>query len=681
MKKTATSRFGIDIGGTFTDFIFHDEESGNLIVQKVPSTTHDFKLGCLDAIRAGLSDEQIQASEYFLHGSTVGLNALLERKGARVGLITTKGFRDSLEIRRGNNPECANLWWKPEPSLVPRHLRTEIVERLNADGTVRSAIDESSVKDALLTLTKYEVDTIAVVLVNSFINPANEIAVEKILRDTGYKGEIALSHRISREAGEYERTSTTVVDSYVRGKMRSYLSGLASDLDELGFGGTTYIARSGGGSLTFDEALLRPIESINSGPAGGAAGAAKLSALLGLGTVVTADVGGTSFDTTIIVDGAPRLLHEAHIGGYPVQTAWIDVRSIGAGGGSIAHIGAGGGLKVGPVSAGAMPGPASYSRGGTQPTVTDAALHLGMLGDGQFQSGLTLDREKAKVAIDSIGQQLNLSTDRAASGIISIITAAMSNAIREITMEQGEDPRKTTLIAFGGGGPMLATKIADELSIERVIVPNHAGNFSAWGLLGSDIARSAARTVLTPLSEGAIEQASTLLAELREEIQGRSADRRRPDGEETILEIRYAGQSHSVPIRVLEENGRLMETLEELVGRFETQYRRLYGVLVDQPLQLVAVRITQMISLSKPADPLIGKDRAGAAERGKISAYSFNLDRHVEFTVLDRREISVGMKISGPAIVEEFTTTTYVDADYQFEVHPTGHLIITRKEA
>jgi N-methylhydantoinase A len=676
-----SSRFGIDIGGTFTDFIHYDEDTTTLTVRKVPTTPSDPREGCMNATRAGLSAEQLGKCDYFLHGTTVGLNALLERRGSRLALITTAGFRDVLELRRGDNVEALNLFWKPQSPLVPRSLRLEVKERMRSDGTVDAPLQEKSVREAWAALRNLELDCIAVVLLNAYANPEHELAIERILRDGGFQGEIALSHRISRECGEYERTSTTVVDAFVRKRMRTYLSSLESELTDNGFSGRAFVTRSGGGALTFGEAMDRPFETINSGPAGGAAGAARLAQELGLGTIVTADVGGTSFDTTIVTDGVPKLMFEGGIMGFPLQTSWIDVRSIGAGGGSIAYQDPSGRLRVGPRSAGAVPGPASYSLGGMEPTTTDAALVLGMLGTGQFLSGLHLDRELAVKALEPLAGRLALDVHQTARGVIEITAAAMSAAIREITLEQGEDPRTMTLLAFGGGGPLMACLLADELGISKIVVPNHAGNFSAWGLLGASMVRSSARSIVRPLNDAALEELHGIMRAEFDAI-GRRSETEGVDQllREAVIDIRFSGQRHSVPVVVAFDGARITETVEEIETKFRTQYRRHYGILLDERMEIVAVRATFTTPLAPFQDPSIDV-RADLAQCETIDAYSFSEKEILPFSIVERGDLGPGTVYHGPMIINEMTTTTYVDVNYRVEIQSAGHMILVREEA
>ncbi len=385
------TRIGVDIGGTFTDLVFYDEETGETHDGKVPTVPHAPEEGVAEAVRRHVPADVIRRARFFLHGTTVGLNALLERRGAKVGLLTTAGFRDVLEIRRGDRAEMYNLFWRQPAPLVPRHRRLGVTERMRADGVVHRALDPDSVREALAALRTEQVDAIAVCLLNAYANPAHELAVEALLREAGFAGGISLSHRVSGEFREYERTSTTVIDAFVRARMSNYLQRLDVTLRDLGFTGACLITRSGSGSMTFAEAEQRPFETIMSGPVGGAQGASELATTLGIKSLITADVGGTSFDTALVLDGRPQILYEGVIDGMPVQTPWVDVRSIGSGGGSIAHVDVGGLMRVGPRSAGAVPGPAAYGKGGQEPAMTDAAAYLGMLGPGRLASGITLD--------------------------------------------------------------------------------------------------------------------------------------------------------------------------------------------------------------------------------------------------------------------------------------------------
>jgi N-methylhydantoinase A len=466
--EPSSYRLGVDVGGTFTDLIVRDDATGAVLVGKELSSADAPDDAVLRAIEATLGDGGLARAAVFVHGTTVGLNALLERRGATVGLLATSGFRDVLEVRRGDRDDPYDLFWRPPAPLVPRRLRLPVTERVLADGTVRVALVADDVAAALDAFRAEGVDAIAVAFMNAYANPAHELEAERLLRAAGFDGPISLSHRISGEYREYERTCTTVIDAFVRRRMGGYLERLQHRLGSAGFAGSSFMTRSGGGAMTFEEAAERPFETIMSGPVAGVAATVGLARDLGLdGDLIAADVGGTSFDTCVIADGRAPLLYQGEIVGLPLQAPWVDVRSIGAGGGSIAMVDAGGLLRVGPRSAGASPGPACYGRGGTEPTVTDAALALGMLPDGAIAGDVTLRRELAEAALEPLAERAGLgSVEAAARGILQIAAAHMADAIRGITVEQGRDPRTAALVPFGGAGGIFGTLVAAELGVD-----------------------------------------------------------------------------------------------------------------------------------------------------------------------------------------------------------------------
>jgi N-methylhydantoinase A len=659
------TRIGVDVGGTFTDLIFYDDVSGEVLLAKVPTTPAEPECGVVAAVGA-VPAEQVRRSAFFLHGTTVGLNAVLERRGAVVGLLATRGFRDALEIRRGDRPDPYDLFPPPARPLVPRRLRLPVTERIRADGVVHQPLDEDDVLRALATFRKDGVDSIAISFINAYANPRHELDAERVLRDAGFTGDISLSHRVSGEYREYERTSTTVIDAYVRPQMAVYLSRLEERLRTTEFDGSLLVTRSGGGAMTFTEAEGRPFETILSGPVAGAEGAAELARMLELGDVVSADVGGTSFDTCLIVNGRPEMTYEGRVDGMPVQTPWIDVRSIGAGGGSVAFVDVGGLLRVGPRSARAEPGPAAYGRGGTEPTVTDAALVLGMLGEGELASGISLDPKLALAALGPLGERLGLEVEDVARGILTIANAGMADTIREITAEQGEDPRRATLMAFGGAGPVFATLLARELGIGRIVIPPYAGNFSAWGLLGADLTQSSARTQILPLSEDGLTEARVTFSGLFEQLVER-------DGSslEARLDVRYVGQEHTLTIAVEPE-----APAADTRRLFTREYERTFGHVMDEAAEIVSLRATVRTPLPRRTDGRPPAMRDGRPPRS-IASFSFTRAEQLPFALVDRHGLSVGERLDGPAIVVEETATTYLDAGYTAEIHPSGCLVIT----
>jgi N-methylhydantoinase A len=656
------TRLGVDVGGTFTDLVFYDEESAELRVAKVPTTPSDPEDGVLSAVEAEVSPDRLAQAEYFLHGTTVGLNSLLTRTGARVGLLATRGFRDVIEMARGNRADPYDLFCNVVEPLVPRRQRLPVTERVLATGAVHTPFEEEDVKTAVEVFKAESVDSVAVAFMNAYANPAHELAARDALRKYGFEGEISLSHEVSGEYREYERTSTTTIDAYVRPRMARYLAALDKRLRGAGFNGASIITRSGGGAMTFGEAEERPFETIMSGPVAGAEGAGELARLLGLDDVITADVGGTSFDTCLVVDGQPEVMYQGEIEGLAIQAPWVDVRSIGAGGGSIAHVDIGGLMQVGPRSAGAVPGPACYGRGGTEPTVTDAAFLLGMLGDGQLASGIVLDRQAAQSALEPLAAKLGFEVDAVARGIMTIATANMANAIREITIERGRDPRQAVLMPFGGAGPLFGTQLARELEIREIVLPSPAGNFSAWGLLGAALTQSASRTRITRLEDGALEAFNPLLGELFDELDKRATGREYV--RQILLDMRYVGQEHSLTISVPGDR-EITATVEEVRERFVADYERTFDHLLDEEIEIVSARAAVRTDLPRRATEhraaSSGNGAGGSA--GSVDAWSFTQEATLSFALVDRDAIGPE-GLAGPAIVLEETATTYLDADF-----------------
>ena len=675
------SRIGVDIGGTFTDFIVYDESGNKVIIDKIPTTPQSPEKAVIEVIKRNLSQKELEKIDFFLHGTTVGLNSLLERKGSKVGLLCTKGFRDILEIRRGDRDEMYNLFWQPPPPLVPRFLRLEIEERLFANGNVHKKINTEQVKDACNKFIKEKVDSVAIAFINSYTNKDHEILASKILIESGFKGQISLSSMVSGEYREYERTTTTVIDAFVKTRMSNYLNSLKKNLNELGYKGTFLVTRSGSGSMTFDEAEDRPFETIMSGPVAGAEGAGELSRKLNNTNMVTADVGGTSFDTCLIINGRPQIQFEGKILGLPVQSPWVDVRSIGAGGGSIAYLDEGGLIRSGPQSAGAVPGPACYDKGGIQPTTTDAAFYLGMLGEGKLASGLQLNKSLAEQALNSVGSQIGMSAFDAAKGILKIGSANMADAIREITIEQGIDPRELKLLAFGGAGPLMSNLIANELDIKEIIVPPYSGNFSAWGLLGADLLQMNARTKILRLSDEAISECNDILKELFKELEQRQKIDFSTSSQikEIALDMRWMGQEHTITLKLEDEkDGNISMDTETLKNKFMEEYQKTFGSKLDTVIEIVSTRASLRVQLPRKSES--GKiDEVGIeVSNSQIECYSFTEDKKIQFDLVARSKID--SKVSGPLIIIESTAITYVDINYDVNKDSNGNLILVNRE-
>jgi N-methylhydantoinase A len=669
---------GVDVGGTFTDLVWCDDLTGEVVVGKQPTSPDAPERAVIVAVEAALSAERVRETSLFLHGTTVGLNALLERRGAKVGLIATRGFRDVLEVRRGDRDDPYDLFWRAPPPLVPRHLRATVEERILADGTVHRPLELAGVAEALATFDEEGVDALAISLLNAYANGAHELAIAAELRRLGFDGEISLSHRISGEYREYERTCTTVIDAFVRRRMGHYLERLQGALGSCGFAGESLITRSGGGAMTFEQAAERPFETVISGPVAGAVATAELARQLGLASAIAADVGGTSFDTCLISDGQVPVLYQGSVVGLPIQTPWVDVRSIGAGGGSIAHVGEGGLLHVGPRSAGAVPGPACYGRGGTEPTVTDAAVVLGML-PVDLAGGVEISRERAEASLAPLAIRLGFdSVVDVARGTLHIAAASMADAIRSITVEQGRDPREAALVAFGGAGPLFGTLMADELDVDTVVIPALAGNFSAYGLLGADLAQTASRTRLLRLDDAAVAEIDELSGELFAELEART-----PRGgllRDVHLDVRYVGQEHTLTIAAPNAEGRITTGAAGLVDIFEREYARTFGASMDEQKEVVTVRAIVRLPRELRQAPQVGVERPPARSTS-VEAWSFAQDGFTAFSLVARDGLRAGDTLSGPAIVTETTATTYLDAGFVAEVHPSGALVARRERA
>jgi N-methylhydantoinase A len=677
-------RLGVDVGGTFSDLVIYDEEAGRVAVAKGLSTSGNPDRGVLDIVSTAVSPDELSGAQFFLHGTTVGLNAVLERRGSMVAVLATAGFRDVLEIRRGDRLAAYDPTWRPKSPLVSRRLRLAITERVAADGAVLTPLDVSDVQAAAELLVELGVESVAISFINSYANPRHELLARDALLEAGFAGDISLSHEVSGEFREYERTSTTVIDAYVRPRVSHYLSRLEQGLTEAKFGGTGLITRCGGGALTFAEAELRPFETVTSGPVAGVVGAAELCRRLAVDMAITADVGGTSFDTCLIENGQPTLKHEGEIDDMPVQTPWVDVRSIGAGGGSIIHFD-GGLLRAGPQSAGANPGPACYGAGGKRPTVTDAAVALGILPAGRIAGGISLDVDAAQRALATVGEAVGLSELDTAIGAIRIVSSTMADAIRSVSLARGHDPRQAALIAFGGAGPLFATMLAQELDIDRVLVPRHPGNFSAWGLLNQDLTQSAAATAVQTLDARALGSAEDTVGDLFTSLRARSDARldTLPVADEASIDLRYTGQEYclNVPLEI-DQGHRITDDTDALRDRFTESYRRTFGHSLTDEVQIVTLRATRRRMLPEMAE-IASLNQAGSdgSSVEEVPGYSFAEARRRPVTIRRRDTVAAGEEMNGPLIITEPTATSYLDSGWSATAMDDGTLLVKRQGA
>ena len=674
-------RLAVDIGGTFVDAIVFNPETGDLRLEKDFTTPDDASRGVLSAIER--LDIGLEEVETFVHGTTLGLNTVLERKGAPTGIITNEGFEDVFEIGRYDRPreKMYMLTYDDPPVLVRKRYRLGVPCRLNAQGDELVPLDEDAVRAAAKQLVEAQGRTsIAVCYLHAYRNPAHEQRTKEIIEEIYPGVPVSVSSDIVREYREYERTSTTVVNAYVKPIFGTYISGLEENLAGAGFDGAFYVTRSGGGALQARESADVPVHTIFSGPAGGLIGTVALSELTGRPDLIAVDMGGTSTDACVVHGGTPSLRYEAALERLPLMIPTYDINTIGAGGGSIARA-EDGLLRVGPQSAGAAPGPVCYGRGGEAPTFTDAALTMGYLDPAQFLGGeMTLDAAAAEAAIAAqVAGPLGLEIVDACRGIFEVLLAKTVSAVREITVEAGLDPREFAMLAFGGAGPMFVPLVGRELGVKEVIVPQAPSVFSAWGMLMTDIVQEYGQTVLTLLDD--LDMAS--LADATRQLEGQ-AQAGLADGGfaadaqliERSAEMRYFGQEHSLEVSI---DG--VASLDDVRTRFDEAHTRRYGHQMDDPVQLVNIRVRGIGRESKPELPEIAKrNGAGLAPTGTRQAYCFAQNGGAEFAVYDRNDLRCGDVVAGPAVVEEATTTIVFFSDQTARVDEFGQLVISRED-
>jgi N-methylhydantoinase A len=659
-------RIGVDIGGTFTDFVIYHPENKQIQTFKLLSTPHN----PAEAMLAGLA--QIGGSKrQIIHGSTVATNALLEGKGAKTALVTTRGFRDVLQIGRQNRPSLYDWRVAPPEPLVPRHLRLEVDERVSHEGEVLSPLHEKQLPELLETLVDAGVESVAVCLLFSFLHPQHEETIEEFLKDAGFS--TSISSKVLPTFREYERTSTTVANAYVSPIMDRYLSRLETELAE----DNLQIMQSNGGSISPTEARNHAVRCILSGPAGGAVGGQAIAGQVDNRKLLTFDMGGTSTDVALI-DGEIKVTNEASTGGYPIGIPIIDIHTVGSGGGSIARVDKGGALRVGPESAGAVPGPACYGKADPRsaaPTVTDANLVLGRLSAEHFLGGkMELDGNAALQAINRLGEQLGLSAQQAALGVIQVANSHMERALRVISIERGYDPREFSLLSFGGAGGLHAVELARSLNIGTVLVPPQASTFSAFGMIMADVIKDYSKTVMLP-GETALEEIERLF----KPIQAQAASDLLSEGIqeadinlEASLDLRYQGQSFELTIPFT----------PQVMEEFHREHRSSYGYAnSDTPVEIVNLRLKAIGGVPSPEitpQPSGGSDPSDAliGTREVILAAG-----ETKTPLTDGERLKAGNRITGPALVIRPDTTILIDSRDLAEVDPYLNLVIRVGEA
>ena len=690
-------RIGIDVGGTFTDIVLIDDRKGKtrsgqgrrIHYTKVLTTPQNPALGVLNGIDKilRLTGASMADLDYMVHGhgTTIGTNALIERKGARAGLITTAGFRDVLEIARVERPDEGLydiLVDTPEP-LIPRYLRTEVEERVGAHGEVVKPLDEASVVRAVSYLKDQRVETIAVSLLFAFLNPSHEARVKEICRQVYPEALVSLSSEICPEFREFERTSTTVINAYLQPIVERYVRNLIALLAEKYGPVEVRIMQASGGAMSAETARDHAVNIVNSGPAGGAVAGAFIGQLVGDDHVMTVDMGGTSFDIGLIIGGVPRVSSEGQFEGYPVKIPAVDVHAIGAGGGSIAWIDRGGALNVGPQSAAADPGPACYGLGGDQPTVTDANLVLGRLNPEYFLGGeMKLYPEQARAAVDiCIARPLGLSTEEAAYGIARVVNANMVKGMAGSSIQKGFDPREFTLIAFGGAGPLHACELAKEIGMQKVVIPLYPGALSAFGLVTSDIrhdyVQTIAKSAASLLPEELVRAYTAMEAKARDQLRAEKiADE---DIEiEWTADVRYSGQAYELNVPVPHDGALTRKDIDALVTRFHALHQKTYAYSsADEPVDVINVRL---IGIGQVPDVKLARQKRGPtsprpALKGKRPVY-FDGKGFVPTPIYERDLLKPGNVVKGPCLIEEIISSTVVTPGATARVDPWGNVVI-----
>ena len=681
------TRLAADIGGTFTDVAGFREDTGELVYGKALSTPKKLVDGISQGVdKAGMTFGE---AEIFLHGSTIAINTMLERSGARTALLVTKGFRDIYEIGRINRPDAYNLFFRKHVPLVRRSLRFEVPERLTAEGEVDTELDEAEVHKICDELIRLDIEAVAIMLLHSYRNNAHEQRVRAIVEERLPKAFVSASHELSQEYREFERCSTVVANAYVGPRVSAYVAGIDEHIAKNGFDGSFLLVQSSGGLYESDQAKVQCIRMLESGPAAGVIGARALCHELNMPDAIAFDMGGTTAKAGVISKGEALTTGAALVGGYnealPVQIAMIDIFEVGTGGGSIARLDAGGSLSVGPQSSGAMPGPACYGLGGTEPTVTDANLVLGRLDPQRFLGGeMKLDVEAAERAIKTrIADPLGLTVIQAAEGILRIAATAMSYAVKGVSTERGLDAAAFPLIAYGGAGPLHASSVAREIGMNRMVVPQSPGHFCAFGMLFSDLRYDYVRTAPMRLADASFEDMlkifDGMIAEGMEALAGSGI----ASAEAAIAlaaDMRYVGQEHSVTIDLSKD---LFDAQDRVAikQRFDDVHQQRYGTCApNEPGEIVSLRVTVNGVMRKPALAQIAKGEALPPKGASLPArevFFSELGRAVSTPIYIREHLLAGNRIEGPALIEEHASTTVVLPGDRLEVDAFGNLVIS----
>jgi N-methylhydantoinase A len=683
-------RVATDIGGTFTDLVFFEydkknKEVTNVRVSKSSTTPGEFEKGILNTIKK--IDLDLNTIEFFAHGTTVVINAITERKGSKTALITTKGFRDVLEIARGTRPDLYNFNFKKEEPFVERYLRQEVTERINYLGEIVAPLDTSNVDELVEYFISEGVESIAICLLHAYKNPIHEKELSKYIKAKYTTVEVIASHEVSREWREYERTSSTVLSGYVKPIATKYLNNLTDNLKMLGYKNNLYIMQSNGGITTVEDVKANPITLIESGPASGMLGGVVLGKTIGKENLIVLDIGGTTAKCSLIENGVLKIVTTYTIektktqAGFPILTPVIDIVEIGNGGGSIAWLDDGGKMRVGPKSAAANPGPSSYGKGGTNFTTTDANVVLNRIHEDYFLGGeLKPDFSSIEIAVRPLCQELDMTIEEIARGVIRVANANMVNALKSVSVNKGYDPRDFSLVVIGGGGPMHGAYLAEELQMPEVIVPLNAGVFSAFGMLMSDLRRDYIRTDVMKLNTANFSILNQVFEEM--ELEAISAYERDLYPKEAVLfeyylDLRYDGQEHSVKLRL---DDLLNLQIEVIENKFHGLHKKRYAFsLSDTKIEIVNYHLVAEVIVNKP---IIAKVTAkgNSIEDATIATENVDFDESGihKCNFYNREKLDVGTAIQGPAIIAEQSTSTVVPPNHQFTIDEYANIIITK---
>ena len=668
-------RVSADIGGTFTDIVVDDTENNSIKTIKVLSTPENPANAVFNGLNSNLEIENI---DFIVHGTTVGLNAFLERKGSRVLLIMTKGVSDTYTIARGDRKELYNVRYTKPGTLVPRKDVFEVEERTMWDGSIKTKLNEDDLSNIAEIINKEDIKAVSICFLHSYVNPQHEIQsrnyLSKLIKEDVV---ISLSHEIAREWREYERASTAVMNSYIGPVTNNYLKSLQKQLEGSNYKKPLYIMQSNGGVIRAESALEQPVKTLLSGPVGGTIGGQALSKLIKRPNLICVDMGGTSFDMSLIINGKPSVTNETEQEFIPLLIPLVDIHTIGAGGGSVAWL-ENEALRVGPRSAGANPGPACYGKGGQEPTVTDANLYLGRLGkESKLGGWMDLDLNASESVLKSLSEKLNISSTELAEGILSIINAKMADAIRTITVKEGIDPREFSLVAFGGAGSMHAVWLAEELEINEIIVPNDPGTFSAWGMLQTDIRRDLTVNFYQNFQSLEKEKLLENFNKLKDEAIAllKSENVNENDMSFSLTaDMRYIGQEYYVNVDISEPFD-----LNEINNNFHKTYEKQYGHSTPEgPSEFINLRLIATGKIKKTDSvKSIENDKTIKDSKRKII---FN-QKEYETKIYARHNIRVNESFDGPAVIEESTATTVIPPNYSIIKDEFGNIIITKDKS